>query len=330
MLGAFVFHRLVPLGSGHLLSVEGAVALTSCVIVTSLANAAIMAGYMGLLHESKIVQEFESMVLSGGTMVLGAVVLSTVMLGVYGLLGVDGLLFLVVPIVALHVVLGRSEQRARIFRHAVDGLSSALAVKDRSTYEHSRRVGEYAASIGETLQMSHAQVQLLYFNGLMHDIGKLGVEDEILLKPSRFTTDEYQRMKSHASLSEAITRPFWDRIAGFNAVSYHHERWDGRGYPRGLSREAIPLQGRILAVADSFDAMTADRPYHAGIPDSEAYEELIRCAGTQFDPEIVRAFLESREAPIPSDYDERVRRQVACAEATGTAPGATVTVPQPG
>lgn len=326
--GAWVYHLWMPIGTAHLVSGLGFVSLMAAIVTATAVNVGLFAPYMGILHGSSAAAEFRSVAPSVGTMVLGAMVLSPVMLVVFRIFGNEGLILLVLPVVVLHMLLGRQEQRARLFRGAIDGLGSALAAKDRGTFEHSRRVGQYASAIGEHLHMSQAQVQLLYVNGLMHDVGKLGVEDEILLKRSRFTSDEYHRMKSHATLSEAITRPFWDKVAGFNAVSYHHERWDGQGYPHGLEHEAIPIQGRILAVADSFDAMTADRPYHQGIGTEEAYGELMRCAGTQFDPMVVRAFLETQGVAVSEDFEEQVRRQAACAQATGDLPGATITSPQ--
>lgn len=158
------------------------------------------------------------------------------------------------------------------------------------TYHHSRRVASYAIMLARELGMPAEEQQHLYLAGLLHDIGKLGISSATLFKPGKLTEQEWEEMKKHPIFSYEIL----SAIPGMKAISfvalYHHERYDGRGYPEGLQGEAIPLGARILAVADSFDAMTSKRAYRPIMSREEALEELRSCAGTQFDSHLVEVF----------------------------------------
>ncbi len=144
--------------------------------------------------------------------------------------------------------------------------------------------------IAEVLEVPAERHATLRRGALLHDIGKIGVPDRILRKPGPLTEREWETMRSHPDLGARIIAniPFLEEVA--TIVRAHHERWDGSGYPEGLAEEEIPLGARIFAVADGFDAMTSDRPYRRGRPLEEALAEVERCAGTQFDPAVVRAF----------------------------------------
>jgi putative nucleotidyltransferase with HDIG domain len=171
-------------------------------------------------------------------------------------------------------------------------LSRAIEARDPYTQGHSARVTALAESIALRLGWSEERLALLHVGGPLHDIGKLGVSDDVLSKPGRLDDDELAQIREHPKLGARILL----RIAAFRQaipyVLYHHERWDGTGYPTGRAGEEIPLEARVLAVADAFDAMTSDRPYRPALSRAEALDEVSRCAGTQFDPEIVRIFLE--------------------------------------
>jgi putative nucleotidyltransferase with HDIG domain len=172
------------------------------------------------------------------------------------------------------------------------GLVSQLNAHDRSTRGHSERVRAYADLVGEEMGLSERDRDLLRWAALLHDIGKLEVPGSILNKPGRPTPDEWDCLKRHpVEGSKIITplKPWLGRWA--SAVVQHHERYDGTGYPMGLAGHHISLSARIVSVADSFDVMTAIRAYKKRMPATEAREELVRCAGTQFDPVVVRAFL---------------------------------------
>ena len=172
-----------------------------------------------------------------------------------------------------------------------ESLVTAVDNKDRYTRRHSEEVTEYALAIAAALGLSEESRRVLRVAALLHDVGKIGVPDRILRKPGRLSETEYEIVKGHPLLGETIIAAIPDVDEIRAAVVSHHERYDGAGHPHGLARDAIPLSGRIMAVADTYSAMTTDRPYRAARSRQEAIAELQACAGTQFDPKIVEAFI---------------------------------------
>jgi diguanylate cyclase (GGDEF)-like protein/excisionase family DNA binding protein len=168
-------------------------------------------------------------------------------------------------------------------------LSSALNAKDYYTLGHAARVAAYMALLGKELGWPDELLRNVEEAAYLHDIGKIGVPDRVLLKPSGLNGHEWELMRQHPIFSAEIIRPLFEEtlVAG---VRHHHERWDGDGYPDGLVREAIPEIARAMCVADSYDAMSFRRPYRQGLTDEECLEELERCSGVQFDPDMVAAF----------------------------------------
>ena len=230
----------------------------------------------------------------GGIIALAAMLLWLVLRGVY----VRSSRQIVQQAAALRVALAETE---RTYDATLAALSSALDVRDTETEGHARRVVRYMELIAEGLNVPAGQHATLRRGALLHDIGKIGVPDHILRKPGPLTENEWSTMKTHPDLGAKIIAnvPFLEEVAVI--IRAHHERWDGAGYPEGLTAEHIPLGARIFAVADSFDAMTSDRPYRRGRQLDEALEEIRRCAGTQFDPAVVRAFL-----AVPLDRIEAI------------------------
>jgi len=172
----------------------------------------------------------------------------------------------------------------------VRSLAAAVDAKDSYTRGHSDHVARYATLIAEWMGLSHDQRVALEMAAYLHDIGKIGVPEDILLKPGTLTDEEMEQMRHHPLIGANILRPVAFPWAINPVVRHHHEAWDGTGYPAGLRGDEIPLLARILTVADSFEAMTADRPYRAGMSVDQALEELASCSGTQFDPRIVEVF----------------------------------------
>jgi HD-GYP domain-containing protein (c-di-GMP phosphodiesterase class II) len=158
-------------------------------------------------------------------------------------------------------------------------------------------VCEQAVAVAAELGLSGATQRCLRIAGLLHDVGKIGIPDRILRKPGSLSEDEFEIVKQHVSLGELIIKEIPNLLDVLAAVSSHHERYDGRGYPRGLKGEDIPLLGRILAVADAYSAMTTDRPYRKALTPIEARKELKRAAGTQLDPHVVTTFLSILDRP---------------------------------
>ena len=180
-----------------------------------------------------------------------------------------------------------SEYASTIF-----ALTAAIDTKDHYTFNHSNNVADYATQFARAYGLNDESVAIIHEAALLHDIGKIGIPEHILNKPGRLETAEYETMKQHVENSIGIIRhlPSLDYV--IPAVIGHHERWDGNGYPEGLSGESIPLLSRIISVVDAYDAMTNDRSYRTAMTPEKAQEELKRCAGSQFDPSVVSAFLQ--------------------------------------
>ena len=184
----------------------------------------------------------------------------------------------------------------QMFLASIQSLADALEVKDPYTRGHSVRVSQYAAAVARLLALDEAEVREIELGGHVHDIGKIGVREAVLNKAGALTAEEYEHIMTHPVVGWRILSPLLpDAPLIRNIVRSHHERFDGQGVPDGLAGTAIPLEARIAAVADSFDAMTSGRPYRRGgrMRPDDALAELERCAGTQFDPEIVRAFVQA-------------------------------------
>ncbi len=183
-------------------------------------------------------------------------------------------------------------------------LWEALAAHDRLTADHCKRVSEASFLLAKAGGLTQEMQIEARYAGLMHDLGKIGIPESILNKPAKLDAFEIKRMMGHAAWGEHILKPFshFPLVAAIlPAVRYHHERFDGAGYPDGLSGEKIPLLARIVAVVDTVDAMTQDRAYRKGLPLEVAYAEIARCSGTQFDPKWAEIYLDSKNYAAEDD-----------------------------
>ncbi len=177
------------------------------------------------------------------------------------------------------------------FMGTIKALSAAIDAKDPYTQGHSERVAMLSAMLAERIGYSKEDAERIRISGLVHDVGKIGVAESVLCKPSRLTDDEFEQIKRHPTIGFEIIKDIPDLHDILPGVLHHHERWDGNGYPGQLSGENIPHMARIMALADTFDAMSSNRAYRSGMPREKVFEEFKRCAGTQFDPELVEPFL---------------------------------------
>jgi diguanylate cyclase (GGDEF)-like protein len=193
-------------------------------------------------------------------------------------------------------------------------LASAVDARDPYTQQHSRRVAAFAVKLGEALELAPDRIERIETAALLHDVGKIGVPDAVLRKGSRLTDAEYEMVKEHPALASRILRAI-PRSEILPWITGHHEKWDGTGYPEGLLGEQIPLEARILAICDAYDAMTSERPYRGAMEAEEALQELLLGAGQQFDPELTAAFV---RAVHESDYVDKL-----VSELTAVAPSAS-------
>jgi len=176
------------------------------------------------------------------------------------------------------------------YKITLEALVTALDAREHETQAHSQRVREYTLTLARVLGLSHDVMLHIGRGALLHDVGKIGVRDYILLKPGRLSAEEWAEMKQHPQIGHDILQGIKFLAPAAEIVLCHQERWDGRGYPRGLAGRDIPLGARIFSVADTLDAMTSDRPYRKALSFEAAYREIRACSGTQFDPDIVEAF----------------------------------------
>jgi putative nucleotidyltransferase with HDIG domain len=185
-----------------------------------------------------------------------------------------------------------TQEIQRLNEGLLNTLAAVVDLRDPDVLGHSRQVSHYAVLIAHRLGLPPKQVELIRKAGLLHDIGKLGISEAILFKPDKLNMDEYLLVKEHVTVGADLLETSNALEQLIPIIRYHHEHYDGNGYPEGLSGNNIPLEARIVAVADAIEAMASDRPYRYGMTHSEIIEELKRNAGTQFDPMVVNAFIE--------------------------------------
>ncbi len=187
-------------------------------------------------------------------------------------------------------------------------LAATLEARDKYTYGHSRRVSRYSVAVAEALNLPPEQVAIISAAVLLHDIGKVGIPDNILNKSEKLLDEEWELLKQHPKLSATIVGHIPSLSSCLAAVRHHHERWDGTGYPSGLKGENIPVEARILCVTDAFEAMISERPYRGALTFKQAILELEKCAGTQFDPAVVKAFIPIALSTGPDEVGMELQR----------------------
>ena len=184
------------------------------------------------------------------------------------------------------------EHELLMLRDVISALAEAVDAKDPYTRGHSSRVAQYSHMLAKRMGLGDDEVERIVRMAILHDVGKIGVPDAVLNKPGKLTDEEFDLIKSHARRGGEIL----DKVKSMPELSagarWHHERYDGKGYPDGLAGEAIPLEARIIGVADSYDAMTSDRVYREHLPQDVVREEIVNGMGTQFDPAVAKAMLD--------------------------------------
>jgi putative two-component system response regulator len=178
----------------------------------------------------------------------------------------------------------KTRENENLFLHVVESLADAIDAKDNYTKGHSGRVATYSKEIAKRYGYDEKQQEMIFMMGLLHDVGKIGVPDEVINKPGRLTDQEFALIKKHPDIGGKILGNIREMPGLAAGAKWHHERYDGTGYPEGLSGEAIPEEARIIAVADAYDAMTSNRSYRGALPQDIVREEIVKGKGSQFDP----------------------------------------------
>jgi putative nucleotidyltransferase with HDIG domain len=196
-----------------------------------------------------------------------------------------------------------NKKTQRLFLNVLQVMAKVLEAKDPYTRFHSENVAKYARQIARKFGFLGDELEMIQIAGILHDFGKIGITEMVLNKPGNLTEPEYLAVRKHPMIAATILEPIEELTEVIDYIKHHHERYDGRGYPDKLEGEDIPLGARILCVADSFDAMTSKRSYHDSMCVADAIEELVSCSGSQFDPEVVKRFIEVLE-----ENEERKQR----------------------
>ncbi|MBI3970071.1 MAG: HD-GYP domain-containing protein [Chloroflexi bacterium] len=223
-------------------------------------------------------------------------------------------LVMVLPAAIIYLSLKRWVQLVEQTIAAVEALADVVDRRDRYTFEHSKRVAAYAEQIARAMGVPAGEAETIRLAARVHDLGKIGVPDAVLLKQGRLTPEEFDEMKRHPQIGHDILSRFPEYRRGRELVVRHHERYDGRGYPDGLAGNRVALGAQIIAVADAFDAMTSDRPYRAALSLGQATADLRRGKGTQFHPAVVEALelvLAQERGPAPHDATQAPVRRLA-------------------
>ena len=292
-----------PVGVGHPLSLEELVLpLVLMALVQYTVNSTLVACLLALKSQRPVWRCWRDNYLqSSWTFFAGAFAAGLVYVAIMGF----GLLYVIlsVPVVAATIATYRAyferfaektreaAEVSRLHLATVEALATAIDAKDQTTHFHVRRVQLYCERMGELMGLAPAEIKALKAGALLHDIGKLAVPDHILNKPGKLTEAEFERMKVHTTVGAQILERVSFPYPVVPIVLYHHEQWDGRGYPEGLKGEEIPLTARILSVVDCFDSVREERPYRRGMTQDEACAMLRRGAGGHFDPRVVEVFL---------------------------------------
>lgn len=204
-----------------------------------------------------------------------------------------GLLYVLIRVMTERIERGH-RRTALAYQATIDSLVGAIELRDIGTGFHSHRVVTLASSLAWEMGLSEAKIETLSQGALLHDIGKIGVSDEILRKPGRLTAQEWTVMRTHAQRGYELLNSVSNLKAAAKIARYHHERWDGSGYPRGLKGKSIPVEVRIFAVVDVWDALISRRPYRKAWPEKEAFDYIVENSGKLFDPAVVEAFVKTQ------------------------------------
>lgn len=210
---------------------------------------------------------------------------------VYVEVGIIGILLFFLPLLLARRSFELYTKMRKVYLDTIRALAAAIDAKDPYTKGHSERVAEMSLALAQELNLSDKDIENIEYTALLHDIGKIGIADNILGKNSSLTNKEFDKIKEHTVMGAKIIEPVDFLKSSYEAIYHHHERYNGDGYPDGIKEKKIPLSARIIAVADAYDAMGSDRPYRKKLSHNKILKELKEQSGQQFDPEVVKAFI---------------------------------------
>jgi hypothetical protein len=265
--------------------------ILASIFVSFLCNMFLFMTALSLASKKSFISVWTTNIRWGVPNYLATLPLGLLIAGVYLNVGIIGVLLLIIPLmVARHTFIMYMDMRNQ-YTSTIKVLTKAIDAKDHYTHGHSERVARLAVLIGQEMCLPEDFLEKLEYLALMHDIGKIGIPEQILNKPSRLSDDEFNLVREHAAVGAEIIENIKHIGEHADIVRHHHERVDGKGYPDGLTGEKISLGAKIVCVADAFDAMTTERVYRRPMTKEEAARELVRCANTQFCEEVVNAFI---------------------------------------
>lgn len=266
--------------------------LTVCSIVYYLVNTSAISVVVALRARKRILQIWRQNYLWTFTHIFAFIPIAAIIALVYVASGPWTLLLFIIPIFLARYTFKVYIEMKEAHINTVAALTSAIDANDPYTHGHSYRVSRYALRLGRALGLSSRDLEILEYGALLHDIGKIAIEHEILLKKERLSDQEFLTLKQHPTIGADIVENLKFLREAALLVRYHHEQPNGRGYPEGLKGDAIPIGARIILVSDAFDAMTSDRPYRKGLPIERVVEQFTKYRGEQFDREISDVLLD--------------------------------------
>ena len=271
-----------------------------CALTYCLVNSILVTIVISFAQESKISTVWRVNIKEMIPSYLAEAPMGFLMAIVYVEVGIIGILLFFLPLLLARRSFELYGKMRKVYLDTIRALAAAIDAKDPYTKGHSERVAKMSVALAQELNLPGRDIENIEFTALLHDVGKIGIADSILGKNSRLTDEEYDKIKEHPLMGAKIIEPVDFLKNSSKAIYYHHEKYDGKGYPEGLKSEEIPILARIIAVADAYDAMGSDRPYRKKLNMDEILKELKDQCGKQFDPEVVKALI--------SILDRRKRR----------------------
>jgi len=262
-----------------------------CAIIYFLINSNLFMIVVSLSEEVSILSVWKKQIRGTLATYIALVPIGFIMALVYTSIGVWGIILFFFPLFLARRSFELYTKMRKVYLDTIRALAAAIDAKDPYTKGHSERVAETSVALAQELNLSDKDIENIEYTALLHDIGKIGIADNILGKESSLTNKEFDKIKEHTAMGAKIIEPVDFLKNSYKAIYHHHEKYNGKGYPDGLKSEDIPLSARIIAVADAYDAMGSDRPYRKKLNKDKILKELKEQAGKQFDPEIVKALI---------------------------------------